>query len=321
MGLLVLALLEASARVAAAALDKDRAHDFDPRLGWRMLPNVEKRGETWSATGLGRTNSRGWRDAERAEPKPAGVVRIAALGDSFTFGQGVDVDDRFTERIAAATGAEVLNFGVCAYGTDQELLVYEVEARAFDPDVVLLTVFLGNDLDDIRLDRQSGWSKPYFLLRPGVPQGGDALELVPPAYSLGTALRTRSYLGELAFQLLERGTPSRRRAPEWETGDTLPLFAALVRRLRDRVDAEGGRLLVLLAQPCDDDGRAVRHARTGDVLGVLADLEIPAVDTWDALTAIGAAAYLSNLHWSPAGHAAAAEVAVAKLRDLALLPR
>ena len=57
---------------------------YDPELGWRLLPDVEKRGPFWGVDEPARTNSRGWRDAEHPLAKPPGVRRIVALGDSFT---------------------------------------------------------------------------------------------------------------------------------------------------------------------------------------------------------------------------------------------
>ena len=56
-----------------------------PGLDYELRPNLEK----FAQNALVRTNSHGMRDRERSIERPAGVFRIAVLGDSFTFGFGV----------------------------------------------------------------------------------------------------------------------------------------------------------------------------------------------------------------------------------------
>lgn len=83
-----------------------------------------------------------------------GVVRIAALGDSFTFGDGAKDDETYPadlERILHESfgnpQVEVLNAGVGGTGTGEKALLYEVWVKQFHPRVVVLTV-VGNDVDD-----------------------------------------------------------------------------------------------------------------------------------------------------------------------------
>jgi GDSL-like lipase/acylhydrolase family protein len=105
-----------------------------------------------------RINSKGLR-ADRDYPyeKPPGVQRIVCLGDSFTCGYEVDVEDCFTrvvERELTAGGfkVEVLNAGVSGFGTAEELLYLERELIKYSPDVVLIS-FYGNDFsDNVRSD-------------------------------------------------------------------------------------------------------------------------------------------------------------------------
>ncbi len=98
-----------------------------------------------------RINSHGYRDLERTLEKPPGTWRIAALGDSVTFGWGVPLADVFTQKMEQRLNQrpdsytyEVLNFGVPAYNTAQEVADFEAGCLAFDPDVVLL-IFVDND--------------------------------------------------------------------------------------------------------------------------------------------------------------------------------
>ena len=61
------------------------------------------------------------------------------------------------------------SFGVAGYGTDQQLLLFDRNRRAYAPDIVLL-MFYGNDLWNNALDRGIGVErgfKPRFVLGPG----------------------------------------------------------------------------------------------------------------------------------------------------------
>jgi hypothetical protein len=98
-------------------------------------------------------NSLGFRGRETSRGKPAGVFRIVGVGDSFTFGTGVRVEDTFLgdlERRLAATESssrfEVLNLGVMMFDTVNEVaLLREVGVR-LEPDIVVICFFL-NDTD------------------------------------------------------------------------------------------------------------------------------------------------------------------------------
>ncbi len=315
MGILAILGVEAALRLQASATGRQRALDYHAVYGWRMLPQVQRQGGGWGRTGPCGTNRHGWRDDERELARTPGRRRILALGDSFTFGQGVDRRERFTERLAAALPAtEVVNLGMCATGPDQHLLIHEHEGRNYAPDLVLLTLFLGNDLDDLRNRQQAGWAKPWFRLG-----DGQELELVPPEQGLLTWLRTRSYLLEVLGQALGRGGAGSRRAEAWQddAADTVPLLVALLRRLAARVEADGQRLLVVAVPPPDrsmGEGPDPLQAR---VLAALAAAGIDAVDAWPWFRSSGGAfdeLFLPDLHWSPQGHQVAADGITAALR-------
>ena len=137
---------------------------FDPRLGWRNIPG-------WSGETNGKPltiNSRGMRDREYALAKPAGVTRVLVLGDSYTWGYGVANQEIYTEvleRSLAKGGAkvEVINSGVSGWGTDQEYLFLERDGIKYQPDVVVLALFLFNDPENNASSRQYGLSKPVFM--------------------------------------------------------------------------------------------------------------------------------------------------------------
>ena len=138
---------------------------LDPDLGWTLRPNQD-----FQVAGAGfrysiRTNSRGFRDSERSFAKPAGLKRVAVLGDSTAFGWGVDQDKMWSAQLQGllGQGVEVLNFAVPGYSTDQELWLLEHEVVRYDVDLVLLGVVLndvlGNDNPLIHDMRKAHWVK------------------------------------------------------------------------------------------------------------------------------------------------------------------
>lgn len=117
-----------------------------------------------------RINARGARGpAIDARPRP-GVLRIAAVGDSFTLGQGVEEEDAFVQVASRALQREgivneVLNFATPGHAVPQSTAQVLDKVVDLRPDVVLLTV----SPDD--LTRAAAWCTP----QPGEGAGGFAL--------------------------------------------------------------------------------------------------------------------------------------------------
>ncbi|MEE8581949.1 MAG: GDSL-type esterase/lipase family protein, partial [Myxococcota bacterium] len=104
---------------------------------------------------LHRTNSLGYRGDEFPEPgpRPEGVRRLAFVGDSFTFGEGVRFADTYAERTAALLAAawpglrvEALNFGVGGYNTAQTRILTEAWVLPRRPDALVL----GYTMSDVK---------------------------------------------------------------------------------------------------------------------------------------------------------------------------
>lgn len=98
------------------------------------------------------TNSWGFRGREFRSAKDSLTVRLAFLGDSFTFGEGVKDSDTYSEQTASlcndkkalARKVESYNFGVGGYNTEQELLLLEKTVLPLNPDAVIV----GYNLND-----------------------------------------------------------------------------------------------------------------------------------------------------------------------------
>lgn len=119
----------------------------DPELMYRFAANSE--GEMWGSRI--KINSGGFRDREVPVAKPPGRLRALALGDSVTFGSGLEVSERWSDFLEGFwrlfhLDAEVFNLGVPGYDVAQEVLFLERKGLAYDPDQVILC-FCINDLE------------------------------------------------------------------------------------------------------------------------------------------------------------------------------
>lgn len=123
----------------------------NPRLRFELRPGSAVRAEVDY-----RVNAEGLRGAETTVEKPAGVRRVAVLGDSIAFGYWVAEEQAFPRQLEAmlneAGGVdgriEVMNFGVPGYNLDQEIEALRAKALAFAPDLVVVAFCL-NDLEGL----------------------------------------------------------------------------------------------------------------------------------------------------------------------------
>ena len=140
------------------------AYRHDADLGWAPVPNSE-----FSVTAERRIhvkhNSLGLRDIELGA---SGKPRILFVGDLFVWGNDVEADERFTDRLRKALPAyEIVNAGVSGYGTDQQYLWLKRLWDRIQPAVVVLMFTVVNDRwDNISNVRYDGYFKPYFTTAP-----------------------------------------------------------------------------------------------------------------------------------------------------------
>lgn len=176
-----LLLLEGLTRLLHLAAPAEPTGNFwrtDPETGWSLQPGATGR---WFNP-LGEydvdvtINSQGLRDVERADyHKPEGVYRILLLGDSYVEGLRVPLEQTFGKRLELALNAnapvglryEVINAGVSGWGADQELLWLRAEGAKYQPDLVLLSFFPGNDFQNVsealEVANMGRVQKPFFV--------------------------------------------------------------------------------------------------------------------------------------------------------------
>lgn len=109
----------------------------DPALGWEPIP-----GSSQPHIAI---NSSGFRGKEYSRTVKPGVVRIAFLGDSETFGYSLKKEhtlpgclERSLNSFSKEKRYEVLNFGVPGYNTAQEFALLEKKAIHFNPSIVVM---------------------------------------------------------------------------------------------------------------------------------------------------------------------------------------
>lgn len=106
-----------------------------------------------------KNNSLGFRDDEFPVQKPTGEWRVIALGDSFTYGMGVQANDNWPtvlERSLAqqrGSAVQVINAGMACGNGARSAAEYAPwlarEGMAFGPDLVILGFCLNDVSDDV----------------------------------------------------------------------------------------------------------------------------------------------------------------------------
>lgn len=248
-----------------------------PLYGWAHRPGAAG----WAKGCLGsrvewqtytRINRLGLRDREIPYAR-SDAYRILVLGDSFTEGIQVDLEETFVKQLERrlGPGVEVVNGGTSGYGPDNELLFYLHEGRRYRPDLVLLAFNTGNDVLEsytplLRAVDFRYPQKPYFMPE----RGGLVLYGSPvapperhPVSEVKEWVRKRSLLYRLlrsldlprlvrpahategpALEVNVLDVLRRTNPPEWEQGWWIT--QTLVRRLRHAAERDGARFAVVV---------------------------------------------------------------------------
>lgn len=166
--------------VAGRILDLEPQH----QLGINP-PNLDVRWETREFDIRVTTNSQGLREPADVPLKREGVYRVMVVGDSMTFGQGVN-DNETYPRIAAdilrnrfgRDDVEIINVSRRGAGPGEYLQYVRHFGRLFQPDLIVIAYYAGNDtpvrqpyvprtprqLDRLKRDILQS-PRPHFLMR------------------------------------------------------------------------------------------------------------------------------------------------------------
>jgi hypothetical protein len=163
---LLLAAVEIALRVSSHLSDSPllappNANAQERIAQWRGRPGAELNGK--------RLNALGFMDDEFQLAKPDDVRRVAAFGDSFAIGVVPYAENFLTlldDGLDARQPTEVMNLGIVSTGPEDYLYLWRTEVRPYRPDLVLLCIFVGND---IRAPRESSLLHRDSLLAFAVP--------------------------------------------------------------------------------------------------------------------------------------------------------
>jgi hypothetical protein len=183
---------------------------LDADSGFAMRPDVCVHLRSPEYDQVLRTNHRGFVGPDVPEPKPAGEFRIVVLGDSYTAGGQVPYEQNYTavlERELLSDGyanVRVINAGVGGCGTMCQAGILRENVGWMKPDLVLVAVFVGNNINETVLAVRGGyrdapehpkgvtWAPAAGQLldesRGWFPRNGPSVETVPPPWDAGQPL-------------------------------------------------------------------------------------------------------------------------------------
>jgi lysophospholipase L1-like esterase len=336
-----------------AAPEFQRLFVNDPRIGHRLRPGAQTRFRTTEYETTISINGQGIRDEELG-PKAPNERRILVLGDSLVMAVQVEASQTFCrilqDRLNAthpdgAIRYRVINAGVQGYGPVEKYLFYKYVARAFDPDVVLIGLYPGNDVTQAR-------ASAYRLA--GASADGPA---AAPIEEAASAWVRRIVRRSMVLQIVRRRVltlvghvgqtpevypPLRAylQQPPPEVDEGLSLIRECVSRIWAAASAQHAKTAVVLFparfQVDDEDYRyqqtgvvkagqtLLRDGATERFKTTLSGLNLPTLDTLPALREAsrgGDVYFTDTAHFTPRGHQAIADALGVFLESAGLVAR
>jgi len=132
------------------------AEVFIRLLGYKKKYELdEKEHLSWQYRTQKTHNSMGYRDFEYSVVKPKGVFRIYVLGDSYTYGQGIEMTqtypkvlERLLNKEYPGKHFEVINSSFLGFDTEREFERLRKEGLGLSPDMVILGFCLNDPSHD-----------------------------------------------------------------------------------------------------------------------------------------------------------------------------
>jgi len=275
----------------------------DQHRGYRLAPNMRQREVHGAAISSNSGGIRGER--EYASPKPSSVLRLIALGDSFTFGEGVPDSATWpTQLEQALSNVEVVNLGMPAYAHDQMYFALVDDGMPLEPDAVILGFYPHDKWRDELTFYCS--DKPRFS---PTPDGWRIENIpVPLPWDAHDQYKRLPFLYALPRILIEALTQSPLDDHSGEERAT-----EILHRMRKRTEAAGARFIIVNL-PDHPEGPAAPQDFFKEYCS---STGAECVDTWPLFRAMAGtedvdtlrARYLrpNDIHYSRDGYAVVAE--------------
>jgi hypothetical protein len=265
-------------------------------------------------------NSQGFRGAREFTIARNNSYRILLLGDSFTYGTGVNDDETFAHKIETDLSdvpVEVINAGNGGTGTDFALKFFMTRGREFRPDLVVLCFYANDFQDNERLEffaldekgslqvkplDQSFWKRKAFLA--SIP-GYDWL----CRHSHFFNFLKQGAIHFLKYCYRDVVISYKSETSGFSTVLNRRLTEAFVRHLRKAVDAEGIEFIIFYI-PSEADLHEIKtnNTRSCDETSLLemaaatstsaASLTLPLASSGYLIQEL----YFSENHWRPIAH-------------------
>jgi hypothetical protein len=288
---------EAALRLYSSYVAKrDRLFRSDARTGWSNAPKllttrINAAGNEWSI----RTDQNGQRLIEQNPPIGD---RILILGDSLSFGEGIDIKDRFdVKMLSSLPGARVINTGTMGYGTDQEYVAFRNWKHLLEAGDTVLIVLNQSDYLDVLRQRFVGRAKPYFAKVDG------SFVLRPPHIGVWERWSDWSRVASLVARFVEPAA-----SESLDPSQSIEIIGFILGRIRDEVP---GGVRVVLAHQGSRDFLEPKLGLSSTIFCRFSDV---CIDLDDVLAA-DPVHLLPDGHWSASGHAAVAQALLKAFRD------
>jgi hypothetical protein len=302
--------------------------------------NKRFRGKSSASDGKFKLNSLGFKDKEFTQ-KPVNGYRIVALGDSFAFGV-VPYEANYLTLVETSLqknypNADLLNMGIVGTGPVDYWELLRDEGLSYEPDLVLLSFFIGNDFVGPKRRR---WYELSYVTTLIYRASKVARNYQGPL----TRASSSNYCDDCATMTEERylkveGQRSKKYIKGYKRfSRSVDVAMTYLEKIQALCKQRGAQLVVVLIpdelQINRDLQKAVRakfhsHAADNDwdtalpnrtLMTRLNKVGIDTIDLYDSFVAVGARKSLykpRDTHWNIAGNQLAADVISAHLDKLA----
>ena len=328
------------------SIESNMYFEADPFTGYRLKPN----GIGFYQQGIPAvTNSHGHRDVEVTLEKPAGVFRILVLGDSFTVGANVRQEEAYPKilekRLKSVYGSriQVVNAGVGGWDPFQYAQYFEHYGYQFEPDLILIGFFVGNDTFDANTSPEKlntailghtisrdAAARPFIKLQVFLYEHSNLARLVlnrgPVASSTFIRKQCDDFTEQyLAIQRARMPNHLRYNSAQREKAQNA---VSQIRRIRDRA---GDTPVVVALLPDENQVNQTLQKRIlpanelsqydfkmpqSMLVEMFREIGIPTIDVLPAVLADHRCLYMNDTHWTPEGHELAASVILEHLTPI-----